>query len=77
MPCVSADGKPTPSAKKLLESLKDKSLSPEDLATFVDQPLFRVRSSLRELVAAGWIQESEGRYGLTEQGARLGLDTEK
>ena len=75
MPCVSADGKPTPSAEKLLESLKDKSLS--DLATLVDQPLFRVRSSLRELVAAGWIQESEGRYGLTEQGARLGLDNEK
>jgi DNA-binding IclR family transcriptional regulator len=76
MPCVSSDGKPTSSAKKLLESLKDKRLSPEDLATLVDQPLFRVRSSLRELVDAGWIQESEGRYRLTEQGARLGLDTE-
>jgi len=77
MPCVSSDGKPTPSAKKILESLRDKSLSPENLATLVDQPLFRVRSSLRELATAGWIQESDGRYGLTEQGARLELDTEK
>jgi DNA-binding IclR family transcriptional regulator len=77
MPCVSADGKPTPSARKLLESLKDKNLSPEDLATLVDQPLFRVRSSLRELVAAGWIKESDERYGLTEQGLRIGLDTQK
>jgi predicted transcriptional regulator len=77
MPCVTGDGKPTTSAKKLLESLKDKSLSPEDLATVVDQPLFRVRSSLRELVAAGWIRESEGRYELTEQGTRQALDIEK
>ena len=64
-------------AKKLLESLKGKSLFPEDLTNLIDQLIFRVRSSLRELVTAGWVQESEGRYVLTEQETRLTSNTNK
>jgi len=71
MPCIGSDGKPTTSAKKLLESLKSKVLSAEEIAPIVGQPLFKVRSSLRELETAGWIKLSDGRHGLTEQGERI------
>jgi predicted transcriptional regulator len=71
MPCISPDGKPTSSGRRLLESLKDKTLMPEEVVNIVGQPLFKVRSSLRELKTAGWVEEAEGKYRLTEQGAKI------
>jgi len=71
MPCISPDGKPTSSGRILLESLKDKTLAPEEIVNIVGQPLFKVRSSLRELKTAGWVEEVEGKYRLTEQGAKV------
>ena len=68
MPCVTPDGKPTSSGKRVLDSLKDTALTPEEIANIVDQPLFKVRSSLRELKAAEWLIETDGKYKLTEQG---------
>lgn len=68
MPCVSSDGKPTASGMAVLKSLKDGTFSPEEIANKTGQPLFRVRSGLRELKTAGLVEETEERYGLSKTG---------
>jgi predicted transcriptional regulator len=68
MPCVSADGKPTTSGTAVLKSLKNGALSPEEIANKTGQPLFRVRSGLRELKKAGFVEETEDKYRLSETG---------
>jgi predicted transcriptional regulator len=68
MPCVSPDGKPTSSGMALLKSLKNETLSPEDIANKTGQPLFRVRSGLRELKNAGFVEEAEDKYRLSKTG---------
>jgi predicted transcriptional regulator len=68
MPCVSPDGKPTSSGMTTLKSLKDESLTPEEVASKTGQPLFRVRSGLRELKNAGFVEERDGKYALSEAG---------
>lgn len=67
MACVNADGSITPTAKALLQSL-EQPLGVDAIAAKVGAPLFRVRSSLRELAAAGFVAESEGLYTATEAG---------
>ncbi len=71
MPCVSPDGKPTSSGTVLLKSLKSRALSPKEIANKTGQPLFRVRSGLRELKNAGFIEEAEGKYKLSKNGEML------
>jgi predicted transcriptional regulator len=71
MPCVSPDGKPTSSGTALLKSLKNETLSPEDIANKTGQPLFRVRSGLRELKNAGFVEEAEDRYRLSKTGETI------
>jgi predicted transcriptional regulator len=68
MPCVSPDGKPTSSGTAMLKALKNAALSPEEVATKTGQPLFRVRSGLRELQNAGLVVAIEDKYGLSETG---------
>jgi predicted transcriptional regulator len=71
MPCVSPDGKPTSTGMALLKSLKNEALSPEEITSKTGQPLFRVRSGLRELKNAGFIEETEDKYRLSEAGKRV------
>lgn len=68
MPCINADGTLTPSARKVLEALRQPMTS-EQLAEAAGLSLYRVRSSLREMEQAGLIALVEGVYRLTEQGA--------
>jgi predicted transcriptional regulator len=68
MPCVSPDGKPTSSGMALLKSLKNETLSPEEITSKTGQPLFRVRSGLRELKNAGFVKETGDKYGLSKTG---------
>jgi predicted transcriptional regulator len=68
MPCISPDGKPTSTGVALLKSLKNGALSPEEIASKTGQPLFRVRSGLRELKNAGFVEETEDKYRLSETG---------
>jgi predicted transcriptional regulator len=63
---VSPDGKPTSSGVAMLQSLKNGASSPEEVANRTGQPLFRVRSGLRELKNAGLVDETEGKYMLSE-----------
>jgi predicted transcriptional regulator len=68
MPCVSPDGKPTTNGMATLKALRDAVLSPEEIAVKTGQPLFRVRSGLRELKSAGLVEETEDKYRLSKMG---------
>jgi predicted transcriptional regulator len=68
MPCVSSDGKPTSTGLETLKSLKDGALSPEEVASKTGQPLFRVRSGLRELKNSGLVEGTNDKYGLSKTG---------
>jgi predicted transcriptional regulator len=70
MACVNPDGTITTTAKSLLQSLANP-LTPEEIAAKIGVPLFRVRSSLRELEGAGLVSESEGRFRTTDKGRQL------
>ena len=68
MPCVSPDGKPTKTGLATLSSIRDGAKTLKEIADATGQPLFRVRSGLRELVNAGFLEEGEGGYSLTPTG---------
>ena len=71
MACVNPDGTVTPSAVAILTALRSADTA-ELIAPLAGLPLFRVRSALRELVAAGLVVVVDGRQSLTEAGlARL------
>jgi predicted transcriptional regulator len=65
---VSPDGKPTSSGMALLKSLEKEGLTPEEISKKTGQPLFRVRSGLRELKTAGLIKEETNKHSLTDKG---------
>jgi predicted transcriptional regulator len=67
MACVNPDGTLSESAKALLRALA-KPTAAEEIASQVGQPLFKVRSSLRELTAAGLIKEAGEKFLITESG---------
>jgi predicted transcriptional regulator len=71
LPCVSPDGKPTKSGVATLKSIKNGASTPKEIAESTGQPLFRVRSGLRELVNAGFIEQVESRYRLTSDGEKI------
>ena len=71
MACVNPDGTITPSAIAILAALRSADTA-ELIAPLTGLPLFRVRSALRELVAAGLVTVDDGRHRLTDAGfARL------
>jgi len=47
--------------------LRDGPLSPNEIAGATGQPLFRVRSGLRELMEAGYVEMDEDRYRLSDR----------
>lgn len=67
MACINPDGTLSESAKVLLSNIQDP-LTPEEISKKVGQPLFKVRSSLREMMAAELVREEGGQYGITEKG---------
>lgn len=71
LPCVSPDGKPTKSGLATLSSIKTGASSPREIADATGQPLFRVRSGLRELVNADFVELTEERYRLTDEGEKV------
>ena len=71
MPCVSPDGKPTSTGMKTLSAIKEGATKPPEIAKETGQPMFRVRSGLRELVNAGFLDETDGVYNLTEIGKNV------
>ncbi|MFZ5809602.1 MAG: hypothetical protein ACOY16_10020 [Chloroflexota bacterium] len=72
MACINPDGTLAPSALAILRAVVQ-ARSAAEIAQLAALPLFRVRSSIRELVDAGLLKEEEGLYQITEAGqARVG-----
>lgn len=67
MPCVNPDGSITDSAKALLKVIETP-LTAEEISKKVGQPLFKIRSSLREMVDAELIKEEGNKYVIAESG---------
>jgi DNA-binding IclR family transcriptional regulator len=71
LPCVSADGKPTKSGIATLTAIKNDASTAKNISEQPGQPMFKVRSGLRELVKAGFVKQIENEYSLTEQGNKI------
>ena len=71
LPCVSADGKPTKSGIATLTAIKNGASTAKIVSEQTGQPMFKVRSGLRELVNAGLVKQIENEYSLTEQGNKI------
>jgi len=67
MACVKPDGSLTETAKVLLRQLRNP-LNAEEIAPLVNQPLFKVRSVMRELVSNGLVLEGAGKFQITAKG---------
>lgn len=67
MACINPDGSLSWSAKLILEAMQEPTTL-EDVAKQVKLPLFRVRSSVREISGAGLVAEADGKYTTTEAG---------
>ena len=67
MACVNPDGTISESAKALLNIVQNP-LTPEEISKQVGQPLFKVRSSLREMAQAELVKEEAGKFSITEKG---------
>jgi DNA-binding IclR family transcriptional regulator len=71
VPCVSPDGKPTKSGIATLSALKSGASTVKAVSDVTGQPLFKVRSGLRELVNAGFVKQVDDNYQLTTEGSKL------
>jgi DNA-binding IclR family transcriptional regulator len=71
MPCVSPDGNPTKSGIATLSAIKNGALTPEAVSEKTGQPLFKVRSGLRELVKAELVEQIDQTYRLTQKAEKL------
>ena len=67
MACINPDGTISNTAKALLQNLSQP-LTAEEIAKVVNQPLFKVRGSLREMVAAGFVEIDGDKYSITPAG---------
>lgn len=67
MPCVKPDGTLEPMAQAILRALRTPK-TVEAVCDYLRLPLYRVRSTVRELVEAGLVTEVEGQYALTPAG---------
>lgn len=77
MACVNADGTLTPVAAGVLGAVDlATGGTADDVSRAAGVPLYRARSTLRELVDAGLLVEDGGRYRITASGrARIGRGT--
>ena len=71
MPCVSPDGKPTKSGIATLSAIRNGASTPKAVSEQTGQPLFKVRSGLRELAKAGLVEQKDENYKLTPKAEQL------
>jgi predicted transcriptional regulator len=67
MPCVKPDGTLEPMAQAILRALRAPKTA-EEVCDHLRLPLYRVRSTVRELADAGLVTEAAGQYALTAVG---------
>jgi predicted transcriptional regulator len=68
--CINPDGTLTLVAQAVLTALEPPR-SAEEASAKAGYPLYRVRATLRETLAAQLIEETAGRYGLTDKGREV------
>ncbi|OPY14188.1 MAG: hypothetical protein A4E74_02406 [Syntrophus sp. PtaB.Bin075] len=64
---INQDGTVTARARALLHIL-DKPMTPEEISQQLGQPLFKVRTCLREMVTSRIIDQRGERFIITEEG---------
>ena len=69
MPCVKPDGTLEPMAQAIVRALRTPR-TVEAVCEHLRLPLYRVRSTMRELVEAGLVADRDGVYDLTDSGRR-------
>lgn len=69
MPCILPDGSISEVGKKILFETKEWK-TPEEITSNTNLPLFRVRSSLRELSEVKYVKEENGKFKVTEEGLK-------
>jgi predicted transcriptional regulator len=67
MACINPDGTLTPAAQAVITALKA-ACTVTDLAQATSLPIYRIRSTLRELGEEGLVSEIDEKYLLTEVG---------
>ena len=70
MPCINPDGTLTFAARDVLRSL-DEPRTEAQIQKVARQPVYKVRSSLREMEVLGWVSAGDDRYALTEAGREV------
>jgi predicted transcriptional regulator len=73
MPCVKPDGTLEPMAQAILRALRTPRTA-EGVCDHLRLPLYRVRSTARELVEAGLVADTGGALRLTDAGAARVLE---
>jgi predicted transcriptional regulator len=68
MPCVKPDGTLEPMAQAIVRALRTPRTI-EGVCEHLRLPLYRVRSTVRELVEAGLVADADGALRLTDAGA--------
>lgn len=71
MACVTDSNDINETGRKVLTAIQAEPSKAEDIAKTTDIPLFRVRGGLRELSGAGFIEEKDELYHITDAGAAL------
>ena len=69
MACVNPDGTLSTSAKELLKILNNP-ITAEEISQKLNRPMFKVRSSIREMLEAELISLVEDKYVITEEGKK-------
>ena len=69
MACVNPDGTLSTSAIELLKVLQSP-MTAEEISQKLDRPLFKVRSSIREMTEAGMVAVDGDKYSITEEGRK-------
>ncbi len=67
MSCINSDGTLTKTAEKVISGMQKPSKDAE-IAAQIEFPVYLVRSSLRQLIELGLVNEEDGQYALTELG---------
>jgi predicted transcriptional regulator len=69
MACINPDGTLTPAAQAVITALKTP-CTPAELTQVTSLPVYRIRSTIRELNEAGLVLEANGKYQLTNTGMK-------
>lgn len=71
MACVTNPKDLTPTARKILKTIKDQALTVDEIVEKTTLPLFKVRSNLRNLTEIGFVNQNDKKYIIDSQAISL------